>query len=129
LQKTNTSVRIVANGIDVGENTRSRYWYSVKSSAEDIVNEITEYGASSDPDDLYDRVRQAADDTAWVIYYFRSRLVGFYCSPEAYDYAVDQLDEFLGEERGDLWNRANTLFAYFAYQYDVEKLVDEAMKK
>jgi len=119
----------VANGIDVGEYTRSRYWYSVKSSAEDIVNEITEYGL--DPDDLYDRISQAADDSAWVIYYFRSRLVSFYCSPEAYDSAEHDLDESLGEDfrTSDVWNRINTLFAYFAYRHDVQKLVDEAMKK
>jgi hypothetical protein len=124
----------VAKGVDVGDWTRSSYWSSMKSKAEDIVYEITEYGV--DPDDIGERVSEAADDSHWVFTYFASRLVSFYCSPEAYDHAREELNQFLADDLAaadvtsvDNWNRTNTLFAYFACTHDIQTLVDEALKK
>ena len=128
MQKTNTSVRIVANGIDVGEWTRSNYWGSIKTKAEDIVYEFTEYGI--DIDDVVERIDESADNSAWVFTYFAQRLVPFYCSPDAYDEARSMVEEFYYIESGGVdWDKSNQTFAYIAVRYDINSLVEEALKK
>lgn len=98
-----------------GGDSQRDYWSTVKSVAEGIKDEYTEYGG-----DVLDLLHQAVDGNYWVIYYDANiKVLQYSNNDDYYEDAGVELDTSQG------WRHILTQVAFWAMYADVEEALSE----